>query len=101
MRIVLTSMPVMSHLVPLVMPLAQALAQAGHEVAVATGAAMAEELDRHGVRHLPLQRALAPHQFGQDPELARSIGLDANGAPIADAAPIDPGEAFGRLFAGA
>ncbi|MGY6019513.1 glycosyltransferase [Streptomyces spinosirectus] len=101
MRIVLTSMPVMSHLVPLVVPLAQALARAGHEVTVATGTAMAEELARHGVRHLPLRRALAPDQFGQDPELAKSIGLDANGAPIADAEPMDPGEAFGRLFAGA
>lgn len=100
MRIVLTSMPVMSHLVPLVVPVAQALARAGHEVAVATGAAMAEELDRHGLRHLPLQRALAPGEFGQDPELARSIGLDANGAPVAGAQPKDPGEAFARLFAG-
>ncbi|GGN64535.1 hypothetical protein GCM10011579_034020 [Streptomyces albiflavescens] len=55
-RIVLTSTPISLHLVPL----AQAFEHAGHEVAVATGAVMVDELDRSGVRHLPLRQALGP-----------------------------------------
>lgn len=100
MRIVLTSMPVYSHLVPLVVPLARALERAGHEVAVATGAVMAGDLERSGVRHLPLPRVLGPHQIGEDPELARSIGLGPDGVPLPEPEPVDRGEAFGRLFAG-
>lgn len=100
MRIVLTSVPVYSHLVPLVVPLGQALERAGHEVAVATGTVMAGELERAGLRHLPLPRALGPGQFAEDPELARSIGLGPDGVPLPDQRPSDPGAAFGRLFAG-
>jgi N-glycosyltransferase len=99
-RIVLTSMPVYSHLVPLVVPLGQALQRAGHEVAIATGASMADELDRFGVRHLPLPRALGASQFAEDPELAQSIGIGPDGVPLPDPKPMNRGEAFGRLFAG-
>jgi hypothetical protein len=99
-RIVLTSMPVYSHLVPLVVPLAQALERAGHDVAVAAGAIMGGELDRRGVRHLPLPRAVSAEEAAKDPEFARSIGLGPDGVPLPEPEPIDRGEAFGRLFAG-
>ncbi|HEY0499684.1 MAG TPA: hypothetical protein VGD48_28320 [Kutzneria sp.] len=37
MRVLLTGMPVYSHLVPMLVPVAKALRAAGHEVVVATG----------------------------------------------------------------
>lgn len=100
MRVVLTGLPVYSHLVPMVVPVARVLAAAGHDVAVATGSAMTEELERHGVTHLPLPRMLGPGQLGSDPEFARSIGLSPEGVPLPQLEPLPPGEAFGRLFAG-
>ncbi|WP_010312116.1 glycosyl transferase [Saccharopolyspora spinosa] len=54
MRIILTSLPYYSHLVPVVVPVAHALRRAGHTVAVATAPYMASELSRHCVEHLPL-----------------------------------------------
>ncbi len=47
MRILLTAVPTVGHFHPLV-PLAQAAAQAGHEVAVATGSALLPLVDRVG-----------------------------------------------------
>ena len=67
MRVLLTSGPVYSHLVPMMLPIASALQTSGHEVAVATSAILADELHRSRLRHVPLPRMLAPSQMASDP----------------------------------
>ena len=94
MRALLTSIPVYSHLVPMMVPVAQALRSAGHEVAVATGAAMAPHLDRAGLPHLVLPRMLTMEEM-------RRSSLQPDGTPTPEAAAMGPGEAVGRIFAGA
>lgn len=94
MRVLLTSLPVYSHLVPMVVPVAQALRAAGHEVAVATGAAMTPHLDRAGLPHLVLPRMLAMEEM-------RRIAWEPDGTPTPEFATLGPGEAAGRIFAGA
>jgi N-glycosyltransferase len=85
----------------MVVPLARALQAAGHEVAVATGTTLGNELDRVGLQHLPMPQMLAPSQMGSDPDYARRIGLNADGVPLPELGRMDPGAMFGRLFAGA
>ncbi|MFJ4634021.1 glycosyltransferase [Streptomyces sp. NPDC088847] len=94
MRILLTSDAVYSHFAPMVAPVAVALRQAGHEVAVATGAELAAEVTGRGLRHLVLPRMLGPREKFADPDRARRLGL----TPEALAGPVT-GESFGRLFA--
>ncbi|MFD2467813.1 glycosyltransferase [Amycolatopsis silviterrae] len=62
MRVLLTGLPIRSHLVPAVVPVANALRRAGHEVAIATGGAMRGEIERLGVPVLVLPDVLAPEQ---------------------------------------
>ncbi|MFN8524548.1 MAG: glycosyltransferase [Chloroflexota bacterium] len=52
MKLLFTSTPLLGHFHPLV-PLAQAAAASGHEVAFATGSALAASLQRLGFRHFP------------------------------------------------
>jgi UDP:flavonoid glycosyltransferase YjiC (YdhE family) len=52
MRVPFTSTPSYSHVHPLV-PFARALAEAGHEVAFATGASFAPVVAHTGFRHVP------------------------------------------------
>ncbi|SEP52632.1 N-glycosyltransferase [Amycolatopsis saalfeldensis] len=75
MRVLLTGLPIRSHLVPVVVPVALALRRAGHEVAIATGSAVAEEISRLGVPVLVLPRALAPEEVGRRPELMAGTGF--------------------------
>ncbi|ATY13401.1 glycosyltransferase [Amycolatopsis sp. AA4] len=63
MRVLLTGLPIRSHLVPAVVPVANALRRAGHEVAIATGSAMRAELERLGVPVLVLPDVLAPEEI--------------------------------------
>ena len=100
-RVILTGAPVYSHLVPMVVPVAKALQAAGHEVAVATGTAVADELTRQGLPHLPLPRMLIGQQFRAEPELAYAIGLSPDGVPLPELNEMPRGAGFGRLFAGA
>ena len=100
MRVLLTGMPVYSHLVPMLVPVAKALQAAGHEVAVATGQPPAAELARQGLAHRLLPRMLVGQEFRADPELARAIGLSADGVPLPELNEMPPGAGFGRLFAG-
>jgi N-glycosyltransferase len=100
MRVLLTSMPVYSHLAPMVVPVARALRAAGHEVLVASGPAVADELARRELPYRPLPRMLVGHQFRAEPELARAIGLTPDGVPLPELAEMPPGAGFGRLFAG-
>jgi UDP:flavonoid glycosyltransferase YjiC (YdhE family) len=100
LRVLLTSGPVYSHLVPMMLPIAAALQSSGHEVAVATSATLADELHRSRLRHLPLPRMLAPSQMASDPDLARQVGLSVDGVPLPELGTMESGAAFGRLFAG-
>ncbi len=99
MRVLLTSLTVYSHMLPMV-PLARALQSAGHEVAVATGPALADDLDGLGLPILPLPRVLSPTEMASDPAFARSIGLGLDGVPLPELNMMEPGAAIGRLFAG-
>jgi len=100
MRVLLTSRPLWSHLVPMVVPVARALQAAGHEVAVATGVTLGDELAHIGLRHLAMPRMLAPSQVRSDPDYARRIGLSVDGMPLPELARMERGAKFGRLFAG-
>jgi N-glycosyltransferase len=66
MRVLLTGLPIQSHLVPVMVPVAKALREAGHEVAVATGAAMATQIEQHGIPVLVLADVLAPGEVKAD-----------------------------------
>jgi N-glycosyltransferase len=100
MQVLLTGVTVYSHLVPMVVPVAQTLQAAGHRVAVATGPALGDDLDRVGLPHLPLPRMLAPSQMGSDPDFAHRIGLGSDGMPLPELGLMERGAAFGRMFAG-
>jgi UDP:flavonoid glycosyltransferase YjiC (YdhE family) len=69
MRLLLTGLPIRSHLVPALVPVARAAQAAGHEVAIATGAAVAADLGRLGVPVVVLPDVLAPGELGRRPEL--------------------------------
>ncbi|MEU0533315.1 glycosyltransferase [Amycolatopsis tolypomycina] len=69
MRLLLTGLPIPSHLRPVLVPLARAAREAGHEAAIATGAAMAGEIERLGVPVVVLPDVLAPGELGRRPEL--------------------------------
>ncbi|HEX8768290.1 MAG TPA: glycosyltransferase, partial [Jatrophihabitans sp.] len=75
MRLLLTSHPTSSHLLPALVPLAQVARALGHEVAVATASAMAGELAAHGVPCLPLRDIPDQQAMRTDPELTRRYGL--------------------------
>ncbi|KPI15579.1 UDP-glucuronosyl/UDP-glucosyltransferase [Actinobacteria bacterium OK074] len=76
MRTVMTCLPYYSHLAPL-LPVAAALRRAGHTVAVATAPApaMADQLARSGIEHLPLPNVRTLEQLLTDPEFASSPGM--------------------------
>ncbi|OXM60611.1 glycosyltransferase [Amycolatopsis vastitatis] len=69
MRVLLTGLPIRSHLMPVLVPLARAAREAGHEVAIATGAAVADDVERLGVPVVVLPDALAPGELGRRPDL--------------------------------
>lgn len=75
MRLLLTSHPIASHLVPGLIPLARTAQARGHEVALATAASMASELDGYGVAHLPLPSVAGQRELRTDPALAQRYGL--------------------------
>ena len=104
MRVLLTSVAVYSHLVPTVVPVARALQAAGHEVVVATGGVLADDLDRFGVAYRPMPRMLAPSQFGSDPDVARRMGFSPDGKPLPELEELGRtagrGAVVGRIFAG-
>lgn len=67
MRIVLTAMPVYSHLVPLLLPVGRQLAGAGHDVRVATSEDMAATVEEAGLRPLVLPGLLTMRDIAADP----------------------------------
>jgi hypothetical protein len=89
MRLLLTSVPGLGHLHP-VLPLALAAARAGHDVRVATGADRVEWVRHCGLRPVPAgltitelrERALARELTG--PELPRHLFTSIAGPPMVD-----------------
>jgi N-glycosyltransferase len=70
-RILLTGLPIRSHLLPVLVPVARAAQAAGHDVAFATGGAVAAEIERQGVPVLVLPGVLAPEEVARRPEPRR------------------------------
>ena len=104
MRVLMTSVPVYSHLTPTVVPVARALQAAGHEVVAATGGVLADDLDRFGVAYRPMPRMLAPSQFASDPDYAHRVGFSPDGKALPEMEELGrtagPGAVVGRIFAG-
>ncbi|WP_328451888.1 glycosyltransferase [Amycolatopsis sp. NBC_00438] len=101
-RVLLTCLPYYSHLVPVLVPVAKALRKAGHAVAVASAPAMADELARHGVEHVPLPHVRTLEQLLADPAVLASPGMPgAEDEEAADTARAreEPG-ALTKAFAG-
>ncbi|MGH3253092.1 MAG: glycosyltransferase [Trebonia sp.] len=101
MKFLLTSLAVPSHLWTMVVPTARALSAAGHEVAVATAAALVDDdvRARAGVPMIPLERMLTPEQLTADRELSRQVGFAGN-STLADEPESSPGAMFARFIAG-
>ena len=77
MRLLLTCLPYYSHLVPALLPVAEAARRAGHAVAVATAPApaMADRIAQAGVEHLPLPNVPTLAELLADPDFAGSPGM--------------------------
>ncbi|RKR92384.1 N-glycosyltransferase [Micromonospora pisi] len=101
MRILVTSQPIYSHLVPALVPLAQTAQALGHQAAVATADSMADELARHGVPHLPLPNVAGQEQLRHDPRLAEEFGLPQR-LMLPGRRTVDPiaAEQIARAYAG-
>lgn len=69
MRVLLTSLPIRSHLMPTVVPLAAALRAKGHEAMIATGPAMAHLDHAVAMPDIP-----APQDFGPPPWIPERDG---------------------------
>jgi UDP:flavonoid glycosyltransferase YjiC (YdhE family) len=94
MRVLITSLPGHGHLGPLI-PLATAIRDAGHDVAIATSSTFSEMLQSHGLRCEPCGPAWRESDFGrnlQQPLLLEDLGkfIDAEVNPrvLADVAEI-------------
>ncbi|RRO18278.1 glycosyltransferase [Saccharopolyspora rhizosphaerae] len=80
MRIVLTAMPVYSHLVPLLLPVGRQLREAGHTVVVATSESMAGTVEGAGLEPLVLPDLLTMRDLAADPERYGATGFDEDHA---------------------
>jgi UDP:flavonoid glycosyltransferase YjiC (YdhE family) len=79
-RIILTSQPYFSHLVP-VLQVAEALRDNGHTVAVATASAMGEQITSHGIEHLVLPHVRTLAELVADNAFGANPGLPEEGGP--------------------
>ncbi|GAB3913310.1 glycosyltransferase [Kibdelosporangium lantanae] len=70
-RVLLTGLPIQSHLVPALVPVAKALRQRGHEVALATGRAAKAQVERHGVEVLTIDAVPAPEEVSPPVQMMR------------------------------
>ncbi|MCA1225368.1 glycosyltransferase [Saccharopolyspora sp. 6M] len=104
MRVVLTCLPFRSHLVPLLAPCAHALRRAGHRVAVACAAGMADVVAECGLEHLPLPRVRTLDALLRDPAVSGSPGMPEHAeATGSDRTTVEARRAPGpltRAFAG-
>jgi N-glycosyltransferase len=100
MRILFTSQPSYSHLVPLVLPAAQAARRAGHEVVVASGRAVTEDINRAGLEPLVLPNVFAMGELMRDPAIQKKIGFTPSRLPAGTATMDLLPEFFARTFIG-
>lgn len=76
MRVLFTTQPGFGHLTPM-LPYANALADAGHEVRIASAPPFAEAIEGAGFRSIPIGIPFTWEDFGTYfPELARAMRLD-------------------------
>lgn len=71
-RVLLTGLPIQSHLIPALVPVAKALQGNGHEVALATGAAVKVQIESYGIEVLAIDGALAPEEVSRADQVADS-----------------------------
>lgn len=79
MRVLFTCLPATGHLHPLV-PIARALADAGHQVAFATHASMAPLVDRAGFQHVPAGISVTSPEAGA--VLGKMMTLPQSDQPV-------------------
>jgi len=99
MHVVITAHPMYTHVRPLVLPVADLLQHAGHEVTIATGAEFAAQLKSDGYTTLALPSARPIHHVMLDPDLVGepAPGRAAGGRP-GRVPPAPPPEMFARGF---
>ncbi|POX43205.1 glycosyl transferase [Streptomyces sp. Ru73] len=96
MRILFTAQASYSHLAPLVLPAAESARRAGHEVAVATGAAVADHVEKRGLTALRLPNVRGLGEALQNGDLRPPVDLSRFGKVTIE---LDP-EFFARAFVG-
>jgi UDP:flavonoid glycosyltransferase YjiC (YdhE family) len=101
-KVLLTGLPIFSHLIPVIVPVADALSRSGHEVAVATGRSMAGELGERGIRCLRLPGVGGHAELLDDPEFAELKVGEHPAAYVGGQAPSDAEAdlAFQQMFFG-
>ncbi|MFC9228921.1 glycosyltransferase [Streptomyces decoyicus] len=87
MRILITAQAIYSHLAPLVLPVAERAQEAGHEVAIATGAGVVQHIEKRGLTALTLPHmqsmgeALQGGALRPPPEMAKVGSVTVELAP--------------------
>jgi UDP-glucoronosyl and UDP-glucosyl transferase len=84
----------------MVVPVARALPDAGHEVTIATGGSVSAALAAMGLPHAVMPRMPGPADVAADPELARRLGLTPQLTPLPGLVDEEPGAGLGRMWGG-
>ncbi|WP_030609010.1 glycosyltransferase [Streptomyces sclerotialus] len=96
MRILFTAQASYSHLAPLVLPAAESARRAGHEVAVATGGAVADHIEKRGLTALRLPNVVGMQEALQQGGVRPPVDLRRFGKVTIELEP----EFFARAFVG-
>ncbi|WP_052864126.1 glycosyltransferase [Streptomyces niger] len=96
MRILFSAQASYSHLAPLVLPAAEHARRAGHEVAVATGAAVADHIERRGLTAVRLPNVVGLAEVMQRGDLRPPADMRRFGSVTIELEP----EFFARAFVG-
>ena len=96
MRILITAQAIYSHLAPLVLPVAERAQEAGHEVAVATGAGVVQHIEKRGLTALTLPHMQSMGEALQGGTLRPPPGMEKAGSVTVELAP----EFFASAFVG-
>lgn len=96
MRILITAQAIYSHLAPLVLPVAERAKEAGHEVAVATGAGVVQHIEKRGLTALTLPNVQSMGEALQGGRLRPPPGMEKAGSVTVELSP----EFFASAFVG-
>ncbi|MCZ1007048.1 glycosyltransferase [Streptomyces lydicus] len=96
MRILITAHAIYSHLAPLVLPVAERAQEAGHEVAVATGADVIEHIEKRGLTALTLPHMASMGEALQNGTIQPPPGMENVGSVTVELVP----EFFAATFVG-